>query len=141
MELPQDLRIAIDQERSDFSRRELAPSTQALSDRYRKRNFPGGDSFLQGKGDSAAYGAFRMPATFAAVYGALKQTLLERDQGMISLGQRLAAHSHSSALQGAQWRSLDLTGPWESPLCDLVIASYFLGELAERELQALLQHR
>lgn len=73
MELPLDLRIAIDQELSSYSHQDLMASAQALSDRYRIGKPSGGSSFLKDKVDSAAYGAFRMPATFGAVYGALQQ--------------------------------------------------------------------
>ncbi len=62
-------------------------------------------------------------------------TLLERDERMIRLGQRLASQSSSPALRDAHWRRADLTGAWEQESTgtpasyELVVASYTLGEV------------
>jgi ribosomal protein RSM22 (predicted rRNA methylase) len=65
-------------------------------------------------------------------------TLLEREEGMISLGRRLAAHTRSAALRRADWRRLDLSSSWDEVPHDLVIASYVLGELSPALQERLL---
>lgn len=56
-----------------FSPKKLSKIVSDLSNRYRTRKEPRGQSFIRSKEDVYAYAAFRMPATFAAVYSALKQ--------------------------------------------------------------------
>lgn len=73
MELSEDLRYAIEEELWDFSPKKLARVVSDLSNRYRTRKPSSGKSFIKSKDDVYAYTAFRMPATFAAVYAALKQ--------------------------------------------------------------------
>lgn len=73
MELPEDLRYAIESELSSLSSKKLAQFASKLSDRYRTDKSSSAKNFIQSRGDVDAYVAFRMPATFAAVYSALKQ--------------------------------------------------------------------
>lgn len=168
MELPQHLRTALDSELASLTPKRLASLTAALSQRYRTGPSAGGEDFLRSPEDIAAYAAFRMPATFAAVHSALGQvqerlpnwsprtlldvgagpgtamwaavavwpglehiTLLERQEGMIALGQRLATHSPLTSVQKAKWQKANLTGTWEASPHDLVIVSYVLGELPQ----------
>lgn len=57
-------------------------------------------------------------------------TLLERDERMIALGQRLARQANARHLRTATWRRVDLTaGAWNVQQSDLVVAAYVLGEL------------
>lgn len=74
MELPSDLQAAIAGELGSVSAKGLAKSVAELSQRYRTGNGqPSGGRFLHAEADIAAYAAFRLPATFAAVYAALSQ--------------------------------------------------------------------
>ena len=73
MELPSDLKYAIETELSNKSIRRIANRATGLSDRYRECKKADGKSFLNSKEDAKAYAAFRMPATFAAAYFAMKQ--------------------------------------------------------------------
>lgn len=73
MELPQDLRIAIDSELASIAPGKLQSFTSELSRRYREGNQSVKNKFLQSREDIEAYAAFRLPATFAAVYSALSQ--------------------------------------------------------------------
>lgn len=176
VELPEDLRYAIELELSHFSPKKLSKIVSDLSNRYRTRKEPRGQSFIRSKEDVYAYAAFRMPATFAAVYSALKQmkkgledwaphslldvgagpgtvmwaaneiypslntiTLLEREEGMIALGKRLAKHSSSISIKHAKWVKTDITVQWETSAHDLVIASYVLGELSEQDRHHFVQ--
>lgn len=73
MELPQDLRTAIDRELTSISSKELTAIAQGLSKRYREGLSAEGEGYLNSPMDITAYAAFRMPATYAAVAGALNQ--------------------------------------------------------------------
>lgn len=73
MEILTDLREALDRQLEDLSPKSLKALSSELSRRYREEQPSEGKSFLQSKEDASAYAAFRMPATFAAVYSALNQ--------------------------------------------------------------------
>lgn len=74
MQLPTDLEAAISAELTSVPLKSLARSVADLSDRYRAGNGrPQGGRFLQSSADIAAYAAYRLPATFAAVLAALEQ--------------------------------------------------------------------
>jgi ribosomal protein RSM22 (predicted rRNA methylase) len=72
MELPQELRVAMEEEISPISTR-LAPLAVKLSERYRTDKPSDGSSYFRTPDDISAYAAFRMPATFAAVHATLTQ--------------------------------------------------------------------
>ncbi|GIP31895.1 small ribosomal subunit Rsm22 family protein [Paenibacillus sp. J2TS4] len=177
MELPRELRQAMESELASRSSKKLAAIAAKLSERYRAGLPPGGGKLLQSQEDVAAYAAFRLPATYAAVYAAVGQvqdrlpgwhpntvldvgagpgtamwaaaalwprlinriTLIEREEDMIDLGQRLAAHSSFSAVQEATWRRFDLRGKWAFTPHDLVIASYVLGEMPSSHSEAFIR--
>lgn len=77
MELPADLRAALDAELAAIPTQRLARATAALVERYRGRRAAASASFVASDDDVAAYAAYRMPATFAAIYAALAQTRLQ----------------------------------------------------------------
>ncbi len=73
MDLPTDLRDALNNELERRDATALARATAALVERYRSgQPAPGGD-FLAGQDDIAAYAAYRLPATYAASVAALAQ--------------------------------------------------------------------
>ena len=167
MEIPHSLRLALSTELATTSPRTLAGSVSELSARYRATAPEREGPPVRSAGDAAAYAAYRLPATFAAVHAALaalrasapdfqpsslldagagpgtaswaaaevwpelsQATLLERDQRMIDLGQRLSEHAASPALRDASWRRTDMVGgAWDAEPSDLVVAAYVLGEL------------
>jgi len=73
MELPEDLKTALDEELTNVSRKDLSKTAADLSARYRAKGPASGDSLIRSPEDALAYVAFRMPATFGAIYGALTQ--------------------------------------------------------------------
>ena len=80
MDLPPDFRDALAVELGTIAPQRLARATTALVARYRRgRPAPGG-LFLRSAEDIAAYAAYRLPATFAAIAAALAQ-LRERWPG------------------------------------------------------------
>ena len=66
-------------------------------------------------------------------------TLLEREEAMIAFGKQLAIHASSQVIQHAQWHKVDLLGQWDTKLCDLVLASYVIGELPPPQREMLLK--
>lgn len=73
MDLPLDLRLAIDEELEKVSPKELSLISEELSRRYREGDKSKDKGYLKSAKDVVAYTAFRLPATFAAVTAALKQ--------------------------------------------------------------------
>lgn len=175
VDLPLELRTVIDTELAQVPSKRLATLSADLSERYRAGRSQAGRAFLRSADDIAAYAAFRLPATFAAVKATLAEirdqlphwspmslldvgagpgtamwaatevwpdlssvTSLEREEGMISLGRRLAAYSLEASVREAKWIKADITGAWDVPAHDLVIAAYVLGELQEPAIQALV---
>ncbi|MEC8645537.1 MAG: small ribosomal subunit Rsm22 family protein [Candidatus Latescibacterota bacterium] len=59
-------------------------------------------------------------------------TLFERDPHLVALGQQLARSTEIPAMDAAQWETCSLEQA-TLPQADLVIASYVLNELTERE--------
>lgn len=167
MDLPPDLRLALSAELRATTPKALAGRVAVLSARYRDAGPECEGPPVRSEDDAAAYAAYRMPATFAAVHAALaalragapalrpsslldagagpgtaswaagqvwtelsRITLLERDERMIALGQRLARQATTRALRAATWRRVDLSaGAWDAEQSDLVVAAYVLGEL------------
>lgn len=158
MQLPPDLRRALDVELEGTSLADLAKASASLTEQYRA----GKPSKLNLPVERLAYAAGRMPATYAAVCAALSQargfaprTLLdlgagpgtvtwaaqsvfetlerahsvERNPGLAQLGQRLGSPIANT------WTVGDLTGA--QPAADLVVLSYALGET---NWPATLQH-
>jgi ribosomal protein RSM22 (predicted rRNA methylase) len=73
MDLPPMLRIALMNELAAVPREELAAAVPGLSCRYRDGSPATGDALVRSQLDVAAYAAFRLPATFAAVHAALAE--------------------------------------------------------------------
>lgn len=71
MELPHELRLALDQELTGTSAKHLAQTSASLSQRYRDGAPATSGPFVQSRADVAAYAAVRLPATFGAAYAAL----------------------------------------------------------------------
>ena len=72
MQLPADLREALDEVAAGLPARELGACVEALIERYRA-DVPAPDPILASAADVVAYAAYRMPATYAAVRAALAQ--------------------------------------------------------------------
>lgn len=70
VELPLQLRRALEAQRAGISDAELAQAARALSDRYRA-NESAGAPFIESRADVAAYATYRFPATYAAAVATL----------------------------------------------------------------------
>ena len=73
MELPFHLRTAIENELASGSTNRLAALVAELSERYRTGILLNEGKYLRSHEDVTAYAAFRLPATFAAIYSAISQ--------------------------------------------------------------------
>lgn len=73
MELPLELHAAIESELSSQSAKRLARLAAELSKNYRSGTPNEKGKFLQSQDEVLAYAAFRLPATYAAIYSALAQ--------------------------------------------------------------------
>src|SRR5712691_6938123 len=78
MNLPNDLRTALANELATLPQKSIAEAATRLSNRYRGEHLPGEMPFLRSPTDVAAYAAYRMPATYAAVYAALDEVRKRR---------------------------------------------------------------
>ncbi len=66
-------------------------------------------------------------------------TLIERDRELAEIGRRLAWHSPSDSVRSARWEQRDATTLGELEAHDLVVLSYFLGELSTAAVDQLLR--
>src|SRR5205807_8344832 len=78
MDLPADLRLALANELASTSQKNVADATEKLSSHYRSSQSQAKGSFLHSPADVVAYAAYRLPATFAAIYAALNEARKRR---------------------------------------------------------------
>lgn len=71
MHLPDDLQLALAQVLQTNSARHLTRTANDLSQRYRAGHAQDRHTFLHSQEDIMAYAAYRLPATYAAIYAAL----------------------------------------------------------------------
>src|SRR5579884_1669104 len=71
MHLPDDLQLALAQVLQINSARHLTRTADNLSQRYRAGHAQDQHTFLHSQEDIMAYAAYRLPATYAAIYAAL----------------------------------------------------------------------
>ncbi len=165
MQLPFQLKNAIELEATIIGLSNLTKAAAELSDKYRSRQ-SSDEKLITNEAHRIAYTATRMPATYAAIRAVLREIkkqlpeltiqslidlgagpgttawaavevfeelqsilLIERDQELIKLGQRLAKKSINQNLFNAQWIVSDLN-TMSFPSGDAIIAAYFLGEIS-----------
>lgn len=73
MDLPADLRLALANELASAPQKNVADAAEKLSNRYRSGQALANGTFLHSRADVVAYTAYRLPATFAAIYAALNE--------------------------------------------------------------------
>ncbi len=78
MDLPDNLRIALEETLKMAPPGSMHHAAQGLSQRYRTGHAQGRQTFLHAKEDIIAYAAYRLPATFAAIYAALTEVRKRR---------------------------------------------------------------
>ncbi len=78
MNLPENLRAALDETLKTTTPKSIMHLAEDLSQRYRTGQAQGRQAFLHSKEDILAYAAYRLPATFAAVYAALTEVRKRR---------------------------------------------------------------
>jgi ribosomal protein RSM22 (predicted rRNA methylase) len=167
MQLPEFLKIAIEEKIAQIKLRSLVVASEKLTRSYREKRKKN-SSFLNRSEDCLAYLTVRFPATYAAnchVLRAIKEkiphltvkslldlgagpgtatwavqelfpeltsaTLIEKNRELIDLGRSLRENSF-------HWVEKDLKREISLEQHDLVIFSYFLGELAENIWKKLM---
>ena len=68
-----------------------------------------------------------------------KITCLEREDVMINLGKSLIEVSNDECIKNAQWKQTDLVNENIEDTADLVICSYVLNEMNEKERNSIVQ--
>lgn len=170
MQMPALLQAEIEKMLEGMPAQAVRAAAQSLSRRYRQgEKNPDGANLLRSETEIAAYAAFRMPATYAALVTALRMAeesgcgemrtltdvgagsgsaywavrevfgeperavLVERENGMMALGQSLGAQG-----EGVLWQRGDMLTA-ELPKADLVTASFCLGELAPQDAERMAE--
>ena len=86
-------------------------------------------------------GAGTGAATWAAArtFALETVTCVERNAAFAAVGQRLAAASDSAAVRAARWLTGDIGELDALPAHDLVVLSYVLGEIPERDVERVVR--
>lgn len=109
MELPCDLQTALNIQLADINTKQLLTAAQDISLRYRQRdNMIKGRHFIQNNIEALAYAISRMPATYGAVYSALKYTLENIDIQSINISSLLDIGAGTGAVSWAANELLDV---------------------------------
>ena len=66
-------------------------------------------------------------------------TMLEREDGMIALGRRIAQASPLAVVRDAIWQKADVTGAWDVAPHGMVTCAYVLGELQQDDRCRLVE--
>lgn len=90
MDLPDNLRTALEETLKTATPGSVMHTAQDLSQRYRTGHAQSKQAFLHAREDIIAYAAYRLPATFAAIYAALTEVQKRRPgwqpQTMLDVG-------------------------------------------------------
>ena len=170
MDLPLNLRAAVEEMLEGSKPAELKKAVGNISDRY-KNDSGRGKSLIATDLDAEIYAAFRLPATFGAVTDALsyvrellpedacnirsltdcgagsgagswaareifdpgKISMLEREESMIRIGQRLL-NADEDLKNKARYERFDLLKDEISEHSDLLLSSYVLNELDDGDV-------
>ncbi len=170
MQLPAEIRAAVEENAARFAHKELLTAAVSISERYRAEKADG-SRIVTKAAEAAAYAVTRMPATFAAVSSALEHTLAQFSGELcsaadIGAGTGAAAAAISGIiddiselhcyeretemrrlgekLTDAQWHDLDITKDTLPRSYDLITLCYTLNELSgsdrERVVERLWEH-
>ena len=82
MDIPQELKIAIENQLVGIKNNKIIENSQRISNRYRN-NTSSGEILLNKQEEALAYAISRMPSTYCVIYSALKH-VLENYKGKIS---------------------------------------------------------
>ena len=173
MEIPNELRNLVESELEKINIKDLQASSENISFKYRNESGKG-KRLVTKDIEAVSYAGVRMPATYGAVYTALKNTIslynstlktvldvgagtgagswavsslidiekitcLEREEAMANLGKKLMQNSENSILKNAEWKKFDLLENEIEEKADLVLCSYVLNELSEKDRKLAVQ--
>ena len=161
MDIPQELKEAIEQEITGIKHTDLVEESQKISEKYRENNGKG-QKLVTKESEALAYAISRMPATYCAVYSALSRTLNNYGKNIetvldVGAGTGAATWAISNIIDARQiiclereeqmrkmgsklmkthlanveWKQFDLTRDEIQEKSDLVITSYVINELTK----------
>lgn len=99
MEMPLELRVALENQLQDMNLKRMVTDSQSISLRYRTQSGKG-ERLLTSDSEALSYAAARMPATYGAVHSALEQTISKLDRKpltMLDVGAGTGAASWAAA--------------------------------------------
>lgn len=159
MNIPQELKDAIENVMTGMKHTELIEKSQKISERYRE-NDGKGKRLVTLQTEAIAYAISRMPSTYCAVYSALSHSLKKNDskiKTVLDIGAGTGAASWavsnilevekitclereeamrdigielmSQHLKNAEWKEFDLVTSAIDEKADLIITSYVINEL------------
>lgn len=169
MELPIELRMAIENCVANNNQKSIIEHAAKISEKYRNQSGTG-QSLINSENDALAYVAARMPATYGAVYSVLEQlqktaenenievkslidvgsgtgatawaahavfdtletiSCYEREPNMIKIGKQLLNASEDLS-EITEWNAADITKCNMDLSADVVVASYVLSEMTDK---------
>lgn len=169
MEIPEELKIAIQEQSEGLHVKNVVENSQIISERYRK-NDGKGKNLLNKKEEAISYMISRMPATYCAIYTAIQKTM-ENYEGklntsidigagtgsatwalneIINLEQNTCLEREDVMLElgkqlmtnssiKATWKKFDILKDELQENADIVITSYMINELPENERKQVIE--
>lgn len=173
MELPVELRNIIESELEKENIKQLQDNAEKISLKYRNEDNKKGKRLLTQNIEAVSYSAVRMPATYSAIYTALKNsfeicnlkinslldvgagtgagtwaannllelnkiTCLEREDAMLNVGKKYMQQSDDTKLKNVEWKKFDIVNSEIKAEADLVICSYMLNEIEDKDREEAL---
>jgi len=163
MDIPQELKEAIERTITGINHASLIEESQKISEKYRE-NDGKGKRLLTKKSEAAAYAISRMPSTYCAIYSALSQTLKSYNkeiETVLDIGagtgaatwvvtnlidvehvtclereeemRKIGRQLMDENLSNVEWNKFDLNTDNITEKSDLVIASYVINELTKED--------
>lgn len=161
MDIPEELKEAIQQEISEIKHIKLIEESQKISEKYRE-NDGKGKRLVTKHSEALAYAISRMPATYCAVYTALSRVLKnQKIETVLDVGagtgaatwavnniieakkyiclereeqmRKIGCKLMDKHLENVEWKEFDLTKDQIQEKSDLVITSYVINELSKDE--------
>lgn len=172
MDLPIEIKKYIENELNIINKNELDDNARTISINYRT-NKGNGKRLLRHENEAIAYAISRMPATYGAIYDALKHSLeiyspiiknvadigagtgaatiavnellnvdeiecFEREEVMIKIGEKILKN-YNKLLGKANWNKLDICNDEIKEQFDLVVMSYMLNEISDKQKDKILE--
>lgn len=169
MDIPQELKDAIEKISAEIKYKSIIEETQSISKKYRE-NDGKGKKLVTKQSETIAYAISRMPATYCAVYSAFSNVLKNYNKQIktvldIGAGTGAATWAITSladvekitclerekamkdtgnqlmkdVLSNVEWEEFDLVSDEINKKADLVVSSYVINELSEENRKKAIE--